>query len=309
MIGEQSEKKFLKRLKTKFSRLPFSATLEITSRCNFRCLHCVQLEEIKKNHAELSLKEIYSIIDKLKKLECLRLNLSGGEPFLRKDFSKIYKYAVKSGFLVSIFTNGSVMQEKHIRLFKEFPPYGIRVSLYGGSESSYQEMVGRKGEFKKVISNISKLKENGINFKILAQISEINKSEAEGMKKIADNFEANFSFNAVYAPKSNGDLSPTELSLSPREEEKINRKLNLKESPVLLEDRFKNCRTTRDCIMINYKGKLITCPFGLMREKGYDVLGKGVKEVWQDCKGISLPDKCRYNYFRRYSFSEYENGQ
>lgn len=309
MISNQSEKHFLKRLKIKYSRLPLSATIEITPHCNYRCIHCIQLEEVKEDHTELSLKEIYSIIDELKKLECLRLNLSGGEPLLREDFSKIYKYAVKSGFLVSIFTNGSVIKDEHINLFKEFPPYGIRVSLYGGSESSYQKMVGSKGEFKNVISNISKLKENGINFKILAQISEINKGEAEGMKKIADNFKANFSFNAVYAPKSDGNLSPTELSLSPREEEKINRKLNLKESPVLLEDGFKNCRTTRDCIMINYKGKLITCPFGLMREKGYDVLGKGVKEVWQDCKGISSLHKCRYNYFRRYSFSEHEKGQ
>ncbi|GAI49460.1 unnamed protein product, partial [marine sediment metagenome] len=58
---------------------------------------------------ELTCKEIFSIFDQIAEAGCLWLLLTGGDPLLRQDFLEIYTYAKKKGFLISLFTNGTLI--------------------------------------------------------------------------------------------------------------------------------------------------------------------------------------------------------
>ena len=108
--------------KTKNKRIPFAFDLEITARCNNDCSHCyINLpagdKEVKEN--ELSLDEIKKITDEAVSLGTFWCLLTGGEPFLREDFFDIYLYLKKRGLLVSVFTNATLLTERHIQLFKK----------------------------------------------------------------------------------------------------------------------------------------------------------------------------------------------
>ena len=103
--------------------------LELTARCNNNCTHCyINLPEKDKNakDLELSFDKICALIDEAQVLGVLWVTLSGGEPLLRKDFIKIYRYLKEKGMLVSVFTNAALITDEHVRLFFKISPPGHR---------------------------------------------------------------------------------------------------------------------------------------------------------------------------------------
>jgi len=93
------------------------AFLSITNKCNLNCRHCYQ-KTAPKN--ELKTQEWLRITDELKKLGAEKINFTGGEPFVHKDFWKILDYACKKGFETEVFTNGTLLDEKKIRKLEKY---------------------------------------------------------------------------------------------------------------------------------------------------------------------------------------------
>lgn len=74
----------------------------------------------------------------------LYLLLTGGEPFLYPDFWMLYEELVKMGFVISINSNGSLIDEKIIEKLKKYPPARINITLYGASDETYERLCGIK---------------------------------------------------------------------------------------------------------------------------------------------------------------------
>lgn len=71
----------------------------------------------------------------------LFLLLTGGEPFLRKDFRQIYTELKKLGLLISINTNATLIDEETVEWLKKDPPMKVNVTLYGGGNETYKSCV------------------------------------------------------------------------------------------------------------------------------------------------------------------------
>ncbi len=163
-----------------------SLEFEITPRCNNNCTHCyinVPPGDKKEREKELKLSEIEKIANEAIDLGVYSCLITGGEPLLRKDFTDIYLLLKKKGFLVSVFTNATLINEKHINLFKKYLPRNLEVSVYGVTEKTYEKISRIPGTFKAFIHGINLLNENGIKvrFKAMAlrsnihELSEISK--------------------------------------------------------------------------------------------------------------------------------------
>jgi MoaA/NifB/PqqE/SkfB family radical SAM enzyme len=79
-------------------RIPLSGDIELTFRCNLRCVHCycnLPLNDQEAIENELTTEEVFNILDQIAEAGCLWLLITGGEPLLRKDFLEIYTYAKK----------------------------------------------------------------------------------------------------------------------------------------------------------------------------------------------------------------------
>ena len=100
ICSEQFDKLFFD--KAISERIPVGGGLELTYRCNLHCLHCYSLCKNKYSR-EMSYVEICKIIDQLADAGTLYLFITGGEPLIRNDFPKIYKYIKKKGILVYRF--------------------------------------------------------------------------------------------------------------------------------------------------------------------------------------------------------------
>ena len=100
-----------------------SAYWSITGRCNFRCKHCY-LNAPNAEMGEVTHKEAISIIDKMAECGIYHLLISGGEPFVRKDFWELIDHILEKGIQVDqIYTNGWMLTD---RMLDEFEKRGMK---------------------------------------------------------------------------------------------------------------------------------------------------------------------------------------
>src|SRR5262245_42558045 len=100
------------REKTAPARMPISVTVEVTRRCPLTCVHCYNnrpMTDAMARGREMSLDEHCRLLDELADNGGLFLLYTGGEIFARRDFLDIYTYAKKKGFLITLFTNGTMI--------------------------------------------------------------------------------------------------------------------------------------------------------------------------------------------------------
>jgi radical SAM protein with 4Fe4S-binding SPASM domain len=146
-------------------RMPLSFDIEVTARCNNNCRHCcINLPPGDKAtlQDELTLDEISHIADQAVSLGSLWCLITGGEPLLREDFFDLYRVLKKKGLLVSVFTNACLITEKHIKLFRDFPPRDIEITVYGVTAETYERVTRTAGSYTAFRRGLDQLLEGGI---------------------------------------------------------------------------------------------------------------------------------------------------
>jgi MoaA/NifB/PqqE/SkfB family radical SAM enzyme len=146
-------------------RIPISATLELTSRCNLRCRHCYlgnQEEQHSKRSQERDTAAVLASLDEWAAAGCLYLLITGGDPMMRKDFAQVYRHARELGMLVTVFCDGILVTPAIIELFKELPPRKVEVSIYGSTPETYETVTRVPGSHANAWRGIRRLHDNGI---------------------------------------------------------------------------------------------------------------------------------------------------
>ena len=143
-------------------KIPLHGIFELTSRCNFDCKMCyihelTDMEALREK--ELSVGQWLGIADEARKAGLLFLLLTGGEAMLREDFAELYEGLARMGFRLVINTNGSIVTEQVLDLFRRYPPGRINVSMYGASEETYERLCGRlmHGKVEKAVRELKKI--------------------------------------------------------------------------------------------------------------------------------------------------------
>lgn len=168
---------------------PLSGTFELTSRCTLDCKMCYIHKKASDKAVREKEKPTEWWLDLAKKAQeagTLLLLLTGGECMLREDFEEIYLACKKMGFLVTVNTNATLIDEKKIKLFKENPPQRVNITLYGMSRETYGNLCGVPEAFDKVLWAIKSLKEAGINLKINYTVTPYNKDDVFGASDLAE---------------------------------------------------------------------------------------------------------------------------
>lgn len=191
-----------------------SCLLEITNVCNFRCPHCYV---DKKNAKYLPFEDVKVFADELYELNCNSITLTGGEVFTHFEFNKIYEYLYKKGFLISINTNSSLINDEVIELFKKMPPNIVEISLYGYDEETYYNFTHCKNCYANIITNIKKLQDIGIDVKLKNVITNANKKFFDKIKEVAHSNGCLFRSDYISFPQINNDnnqkLNPEQISV------------------------------------------------------------------------------------------------
>ena len=165
-------------------QIPLSGTFELSPVCNFACRMCY-VRKTRKEVSEsprpiLTLEDWRRIAREARDSGMLYLLLTGGEPLLWPDFWTLYEELVDMGFLVSINTNGSLIDDAAVVRFKKRPPQKISITLYGASDATYKRLCGgADGVFSKVEHAICALTESGIDVKLNCSLTPENEGDLE----------------------------------------------------------------------------------------------------------------------------------
>ena len=213
-----SNQEFIRHFNAKASRqrIPVSGSIDLTHRCNLRCVHCYLGDASR--HAdpgkEMTTGRILSVIDEITDAGCLFLLITGGEPLLRKDFSEIYGHAKKKGLVVTVFTNGTLLSGEMLDLFEDLPPRCIEISLYGATPETYESITGVDGSYEKCLSGIRSLVGRGISVRLKTILMTLNNHEFYDIEGFAKELGVKFRFDAAVFPRMDGDKSPMSLRVS-----------------------------------------------------------------------------------------------
>ena len=155
--------------------LPIAGNFELTARCNFDCPMCyvhLKSEDMEAAGRELTAQQWIDLAREARDAGMVFALLTGGEPFLRKDFFEIYHAMKQMGLMVSINSNGSMIRGKILEQLLEDPPLRINVSLYGGCAETYRTMCGQDA-FDTVVENLRTLKKAGVDVRLNVSITPI----------------------------------------------------------------------------------------------------------------------------------------
>lgn len=164
--------------------------IALTYDCNSKCSMCSCAKMHKKGESILSLSEIKSIGKEANKLGAVLFIITGGEPTLRKDLYEIIKALNPEKNIISIVTNGLVLNQKKIFKLKEAGLNTIEFSLESDVASENDAIRGVPGHFAKVMESIRYAKEAKLNVGLSMVVTHNNFKLFRKMVKFARKLDA-----------------------------------------------------------------------------------------------------------------------
>jgi radical SAM protein with 4Fe4S-binding SPASM domain len=166
----------------------------------------------------MTTEEHFRMLDELVEMGCFWLLYTGGEIFARKDFLEIYTYAKKKGFLITLFTNGTLINEKIADYLVEWPPFAIEITLYGRTRETYEALTMIPGSYDRCLRGIKLLKERGLPLKLKTVAVSTNKHEIGSMRHFAEvELGVEFKMDGQINPRIDCSQSPLAVRLTPED--------------------------------------------------------------------------------------------
>lgn len=279
-------------------RVPLQVAIEVTRRCPLECLHCynnLAMDDVEARRQELNKEEHFRILDELVDMGCFWLLYTGGEIFARKDFLEIYTYAKKKGFLITLFTNGTIVNEQIADYLAEWPPFAIEITLYGRTRETYEALTAIPGSYDRCLRGIALLKQRGLPLKLKTVATSVNKHEVLAMRQFAEEeLGVEFKIDGQINPRIDCSQSPLAVRLTPEEvvaldmstpkavsEYRRLAKRDLENPPNLAQnDSVYFCGGGMNSFAINAYGEMGICV--ISQQETFRLHGTGLKEVWEN---------------------------
>lgn len=275
-------------------RIPLDVAIELTYRCNNKCLHCfcnLPARAQKAQRDEMTTEEIKNILCELAEMGCVWLLFTGGEPLLRKDFEEVYLFARKKGFIITIFSNGTLIDKGIIEIFSKYPPFALEISLYGATRETYETITRVKGSYDKCIDGITKFLRAGLNLKLKTMAITVNQHEIEAMASLSADLGCEFRFDAMIQKRIDGKKysDPERYRLHPDDAVRLDTQFPDKMiayrefcdrflGKPQNTDRLYQCGAGRSSMHINPYGVAMGCM--MMIHDGFSIKEHGLRWIW-----------------------------
>ncbi|HIZ43698.1 MAG TPA: radical SAM protein [Firmicutes bacterium] len=195
------------------NRIPLTGAFELTPMCNFSCKMCYVRRTAQEVREEGGLKPLefwLDLAEQAKEAGTMFPLLTGGETFLYPHIRELNEALSRMGMQVSINSNGSAITEEVISWLKETPPTRVNITLYGGSNESYERLCGDPEGFDKVRRGVQLLADNQIRFRFNCSLTPDNVADVDQMVAFAREYgrgirTATYMFPPVRRTGKSGD--------------------------------------------------------------------------------------------------------
>ena len=161
----------------KVKHTPINGSIELLPLCNMNCDMCyvrLSWEEMERQGHLRTVDEWLEIGRQMKEAGVLFLLLTGGEPFLYPGFKEVYLGLRKMGMILTINTNGTLINEDLADFLGKYKPRRVNITLYGTSNKTYAELCHYPGGYERTIYGIRLLRERGVDVKVGGSLARAN---------------------------------------------------------------------------------------------------------------------------------------
>ncbi len=192
------------------SGIPMDVHIDVTYRCNERCVHCYLDHD---DHGELTTAEIKGILDQLADAGVFFLTFSGGEVFMRHDFLELVAYARRLQFNVKVKTNAVMIREYEAQQLKALGVERIQISVYSHRPEVHDAITKLPGSLKRTIKAIRFLRFQGLKVTIANVLMTANMFDYAGVQALAKELDVAYTLDPTITPKMDGDMSVLNLRI------------------------------------------------------------------------------------------------
>ncbi len=164
------------------TQTPVNGSLELLPLCNMNCEMCYVRLSRAEQEQQGRLRtpaEWLSLGQQMQRAGVLFLLLTGGEPLLYPGFQEVYLGLKELGMILTINTNGTLIDEKWAAFFGAHRPRRVNITLYGASDSAYQRLCHYPGGFEKVMAGIRLLRQYDVDVKVGGSLTRQNQADLE----------------------------------------------------------------------------------------------------------------------------------
>lgn len=304
------------------AHIPLSGTFELTPVCNMNCKMCYVRMSHQQQQAIRPLrtaKEWLSLAEEAKEAGLLYLLLTGGEPFLHPEFREILIGLQRMGFVISINSNATLIDEETVSWLQSAPPARINITLYGASDETYDRLCGNPRGYTQVMRAIRLLRDTGINVKLNCSITPYNAADLERLfafareeglviqatsymfpplrrdpTKVGQNDRFSSEEAAYYSAKVEALLNGEDAFLARTDEDLLPLPGEVDENCDTVGEKIR-CRAGKCSFWVTWEGTLMPC--GMLPDStAGNAFELGFLPAWDKAvriaDGIRLPTKC-----------------
>lgn len=275
--------------------------LELTSKCNNRCLHCyATCGPIIETNDCVPHERWLSLIDEASQAGATAIQLIGGEPLMYPKWRDLVIKAKESGFdFIEIFTNATLVDDASIKFFKE-NGVSIATTIYSDCSEIHDKITLNQGSFDKTLTAINKILAADIPLRIASIIMKANETEPQKIMDLCQKLGVEVTPPDVVRPTGRGDdkdLIPSMYTKQP-----IKPPFYTDAATFAKAQKYHSCLAGK--IAVTATGDIIPCIFArsqicgnILTESLADVLsGQPLQKCWNTTK--DHVEKCKDCEFR-----------
>lgn len=166
--------------RAKRARTPANGSIELLPLCNMNCDMCyvrLSRREMEAQGRLRTAEEWLEVGRQMKEAGVLFLLLTGGEPFLYPEFRKVYLGLRQMGMILTINTNGTLIDEDLAAFFGKYKPRRVNITLYGADDGAYERLCHYPGGYEETLRGIRLLREQGVDVKVGGSLTPANQKD------------------------------------------------------------------------------------------------------------------------------------
>ncbi len=171
------------------AKTPINGSLELLPLCNMNCDMCyvrLSRSEMERQGRLRTPGEWLALGEQMQKAGVLFLLLTGGEPLLYPGFQEVYLGLKRMGFVLTLNTNGTLMDEQWAAFFGRHKPRRVNITLYGADDRAYTELCHYPGGFDRTVEGIRLLREQGVDVKVGGSLTGHNEADLPRLLDIGE---------------------------------------------------------------------------------------------------------------------------
>ena len=309
----------------KRTHTPANGSIELLPLCNMNCDMCyvrLSREEMEEKGRLRTADEWLEIGRQMKEAGVLFLLLTGGEPFLYPEFRRLYLELRRMGMIITINTNGTLIDEDLAEFFGKYKPRRVNITLYGADEETYTNLCHYPGGYEKTLRGIRLLRKRGVDVKVSSSLARSNKGDLDRLLDVGGALDIPVWVDTYMMPATREKNLPynKQVRLEPEEAARtgihameralgtelfpqyVRQSVERADHPEPAESKpgHMSCMAGQCSFTINWQGEMRPCV--ILTEPAISVFEVGFKAAWkyivEETHKILLNEKCSTCHMR-----------